>query len=214
MNYGEVRDAALNLVHQETIAGEMIPPTYNNQQDYLNKIPSLINAAQMDIATTAKFIPEAVMLANLRYTEMGHNRVYTLPGNMWQRRGSGLLVPTLSPLDDGAFYRRFNQVRMIGRDKLIVPSKLPEDTILEYFRYPEQLSGNPSDTEEMDNVPEVHVILPYYVAAHLVITDDPFLYASFYNTYESRKAGLQELVYSEPGQVEDVLTPGLYDIGW
>ena len=204
MTYAEVRDAALGLINQESIAGTPIPGTYNNQQDYLNKIPELINAAQMDIATTAKFIPEAAMLAELPYTDMGASRVYYLPSDMWQRRGSGLLVPAPERFDRGLRYKRFNQCQMLGRNKLIVPTKLPDETILEYYRYPHRLSNPPDEQEELDNVPEVHAIIPYYVGAHLVMYDDAFLYASLYNTYEAKKAGLGELLTTEPSFVDDV----------
>lgn len=214
MNYGEVRDAALNLAHQATIAGEVIPGTYNNQQDYLNKIPELVNAAQMDIATTAKFIPEAAMLGSLSYKEMGASRLYRLPADLWQRGGSGLLVPRGRRYDGQTVYERFGAIRMVGRDQMIVPASLPEDTIIEYYRYPYRLPAKPNDRDELDNVPEVHPIIPYYVAAHLVITDDAFLYASFYNEYEAKKSRLQELVHAEPGLVEDVVLGDIYSVGW
>ena len=216
MNYGEARDLALHLIHQESIAGTRIPGTYNNQQDYLDKIPGLINAAQMDLATTSKKIPASVMLGELTYTEMSHSRIYTLPKDMWQRRGSGILVP--APREyraQGQMYRRFNQCKDLGRDRIVLPTNLPEDSILEYWRYPTRLSLKPADTDELDNVPEAQEAVPYYVAAHLVIWDDAFLYASFYNEYEEKKMQMIELPTTEPSVVEDVFFfgGGLYG-GW
>jgi len=283
MTYGEVRDMSLQLIHQEEIAGETIPGTYNNQQDYLDKIPGLINAAMMDIATTAKFIPESVMLSELSYEDTARSRVYTMPTDMWQLRGSGLLVPQ----PRGRGYTRFAQIKHIGRNKIIVPVRLPEDSIVEYYRYPIRFAQNsvvveditieredPSDptsdpvtsyafqqqnilmilsvyvgttlltqnadyyfnagtgiiqltaplepgqvmrcrlkcqavpdSVELDNVPETHELIPYYVAAHIVMYDDAFLYASLYNEYEAKKANLMELPVSEPDTVFDVYFP-------
>lgn len=214
MNYGEARDLSLHLIHQESIAGTRIPGTYNNQQDYLDKIPGLINAAQMDLATTSKKIPASVMLGEMEFTDMGESRIYKLPADMWQRRGSGILVPASRDLrEQGLVYRRFNQCKDLGRDRIVLPKGLPEDSILEYWRYPIRLSAEPVDTDELDNVPEAQEAVPYYVAAHIVIWDDPFLYASFYNEYAEKKMQMMELPTTEPSVVEDVYGGGYFN-GW
>ena len=215
MNYGEARDLALHLIHQESIAGTRIPGTYNNQQDYLDKIPGLINAAQMDLATTSKKIPASVTLGELTFTQTGHSCIYNLPGNLWQRKGSGILVPTrANDYAEAGLYKRFNRCKELGRDRLVLPTGLPDDSILEYWRYPYRLGPNPDDSEELDNAPEAQEAVPYYVAAHLVIWDDAFLYASFYNTYEEKKMQMVELPTTEPSVVEDVFFgAGLYG-GW
>lgn len=215
MNYGEARDLSLHLIHQESIAGTRIPGTYNNQQDYLDKIPGLINSAQMDLATTSKKIPASVMLGELTFTEMGDSRIYSLPAGMWQRRGSGILVPAPRDFRDrGIMYRRFNQCKDLGRDRIVLPKWLPEESILEYWRYPYRFGANPEDTEELDNVPEAQEAVPFYVAAHLVIWDDPFLYASFYNTYAEKKMQMVELPTTEPSIVEDVFFGDSLYYGW
>lgn len=198
MTYAEARDLSLQLIMQDTIAGNEITPYYNNQQDYLNRIPGLINAAEMDLATTSKKIPEAVTLGELTYRDTGRTRIYSLPTDLWQRKSSGLLIPTHGG------WRRFNQIKDIGRDRIVVPAGLPDDTLLEYYRYPNRLGPNPKDNESLDNTPEAHEAIPYYVAALLVIQDDAFLYASLYNTYEEKKMSMTELITTEPNSVEDV----------
>lgn len=211
MTYGECRDAALNLIHQESIAGTVIPGTYNNQQDYLDKIPSLINAAQMDIATTTKPIPAEVMLGDMLCEFKHGNYVYQLPDDLWQRRGSGILVPTRENRYDkpGLRYDRFNHVRMVGNEQLILPTQLPPDCILEYYRYPIRLRTNPlpEDWDLLDNVPEAQEAVPYYVAAHCVMYDDAFLYATLYNEYTAKKNSMHDLVRTEMDTVQDVYMP-------
>lgn len=198
MTYGEARDAALYLIHQESIAGTVIPGTYNNQQDYLNRIPSLMNAAQMDIATTAKKIPAVAMLGDLGCKEQQGSFLYTLPFDLYQRRGSGLLVP--SPRGG---YERFNEVLVVGNDQLILRRQLPPGTLIEYYRYPHRLPAEPEDDEMLDNVPEAQEAVPYYVAAHLVLQDDAFRYATLYNEYTAKKDGMTDPVSSEPSIVQD-----------
>ena len=207
MTYGECRDLSLNLIHQDSIAGVPIPGSYNNQQDYLNKIPGLINAAQLDIATTKKPIPEEITLGELTREEKNGNYIYSLPANLWQRRGSGLLVPIPAPGPyRGLRFARYNHMRMIGNTKLILTELLPDDTILEYYRYPQDLSMTPDDYDLLDNVPEAQAIVPYYVAAHVVMYDDAFLYATLENEYTARKESLRDLTRTEVDTVQDVYT--------
>ena len=52
----DVQDMSLQLINQYSIAGSSIASSYNNQQDYLLRIPLLVNAAQNYVATTAKKI--------------------------------------------------------------------------------------------------------------------------------------------------------------
>ena len=216
MTYGECRELSLNLIHQESIAGTDIPGTYNNQQDYFNKIPGLINAAQMDIATTTKPIPEEVTLGELKereaYEEKNGNFIYTLPEDLWQRRGSGLLVPIPYPSQyQGLRFRRYNRLRMIGTDRLILTERLPGDTILEYYRYPHELPADVEDNTMLDNVREAQVIIPYYVAAHVVMYDDAFLYATLQNEYSAKKEALRELPHTEVDTVQDVYMDPAFD---
>lgn len=207
MTYGECRDLALNLIHQESIAGEVIPGSYDNQQDYLNKIPGLINAAQMDIATTTKPIPAWVELGDLMCFEKHGNYIYTLPEDLWQRRGSGLVLPASWRRSSYELhYDRYNRVRMIGNNQLILPEKLPDDTILEYYRYPVRMQTHPEDEDLLDNVPEAQEAVPYYVAAHTVMYDDAFLYATLQNEYSARKDALRDRVRTEVDTVVDMYT--------
>jgi len=218
MTFAEARDLSLNLIHQESIAGVTIPGSYNNQQDYLNKIPGLINAAQMDIATTTKPIPAEVTLGELTREEANGWYKYTLPENLWQRRGSGLLVPVPHANRPGELFKGYTRVnmplRMIGNDYLMLPQLLPDETILEYYRYPVELSANPADDDLLDNVREAQAAVPYYVAAYCVIYDDAFLYASMKNEYENKKASMHDLVRTEVDPVMDVYMDPDIDYHW
>ena len=218
MTFAEARDLALNLIHQESIAGTVIPGSYNNQQDYLNMIPGLINAAQMDIATTVKPIPAQVFLGDM-VCECAHGwYIYQLPADLWQRRGSGLLVPA-PPRGHGygphKGYERVNfPLRMVGNEQLMLPKQLPPDTIMEYFRYPIKLKDKPEDNDLLDNVPEAQAAVPYYVAAYCVIYDDAFLYASMKNEYENKKASMHDLVRTEVDPIMDVYMEPDIDYHW
>ena len=57
MTYAEIKRQTLELANMYSIAGEPVPGSYNNQQDYLNRIPSLINTALVNIRTLVKRDP-------------------------------------------------------------------------------------------------------------------------------------------------------------
>ena len=85
--------------------------------------------------------------------------------------------------------------------------------MVEYYRYPEALPAAPEDSAELDNTPEVHSIIPYYVAAHLVMYDDAFRYASLWNEFETRLGRLTEPVFTESEPIQDVYGFG-YERSW
>jgi hypothetical protein len=54
MTYQECKNQVLKLLNQYTIAGSAVADGYNNQADYIRRIPSLINDAMMEISTTVR----------------------------------------------------------------------------------------------------------------------------------------------------------------
>lgn len=78
----DVQDITLQLINQYSIAGSLVSASYNNQQDYLLRIPLLVNDAQNYIATTAKkifaeyvFVQNAI--PNLLTGDMYKQRLHT-----------------------------------------------------------------------------------------------------------------------------------------
>ena len=69
MKYGELRDQVLKLLNQYTVAGYPVAETYNNQADYLKRIPAFANDAMMEIATTTRKIPVTIPLDFLPHEE-------------------------------------------------------------------------------------------------------------------------------------------------
>lgn len=197
MNYGQVRDQVLKLLNQHTVAGSQVADSYNNQADYLLRIPALLNDAMMEIATTARKIPSTLNLGELFSEDLGAVIRYELPGNFYQFV-SGSVVKTA----DGKLLHT-NQYATQGRRYLVVPKAEAGDYCITYYRYPELLGSKPKDSDVLDNEPETHLAAAYYVAAYLVIHDDPFLYASFYNKYEDKLSKMGPGVTAEIAQVAD-----------
>ena len=197
MTYGELKNRVLELIFSYSVAGSQIPATYNNQTDYIAMIPGLVNNGQMDIATSVKRIPAMVMLSELESEQIGERVLYKLPADCWMPFTGGLLFP------GSRRYERFFGYRIIA-GKLELPRHAPEGMALEYWRYPERVTAQTADSVELDNTPDVHECLVFYVAAHLLAYDDAYRYTTFLNMYEERISRLKEPVWIEPGPIEDV----------
>ena len=48
MTYGELKNYVLQLLNQYSTAGTLTPPTYNNQADYLARLPMSLVSARID----------------------------------------------------------------------------------------------------------------------------------------------------------------------
>lgn len=200
MTYGEIKKLVLDLIFSDTIAGDQIPNTYNNQADYVKAIPSLINDGQIYVATTVKRIPAMHPLTTPAYSTEGFD-VYLLPKNCWRMMHGGLMHERKDEFGHPTI-TRFHDYKLFGGDKLYIPKGMTGLT-LEYWRYPAHLKDNPKDFEELDNTEEVHAALAYYVAAELLMYDDAFRHATLWNAWEARLARMTEPVFVESGEVED-----------
>ena len=197
MTYGELKDRVLELIFSYSVAGSQIPATYNNQADYIAMIPGLVNNGQMDIATSVKRIPALTLLEDLEQETVGERVLYKLPDDCWLPFTGGLLFSR------SRRYERFFSYRVIA-GKIELPFHAPEGMALEYWRYPERVSAQTADSVELDNTPDVHECLVFYVAAHLLAYDDAYRYTVFLNMYEEYRKRLREPVWIEPGPIEDV----------
>ena len=194
MTYGQVRDQVLKLLNQYSIAGSLVAGSYNNQQDYLNRIVSLANDAITEVATSARKIPALICLADLEAEERGAEMWYELPEDFYQLI-SGSIVTTR----EGATLHT-NVYAIQGKNYLVIPKEEKGPFSLAYYRYPALLPEHPSDDVQLDNEPETHSAVAFYVASFLVAQDDSFLCSLFYNKYEDKlskmSAGLSAEIHS------------------
>ena len=89
MTYGQMRDRVLMLLNQYSIAGGKIRVTYNNQADYLTRVPGAVNEALVYLATTARRLRRVRKLEEAE--RAGVWRVFALPEDCWQICSGGTL---------------------------------------------------------------------------------------------------------------------------
>ena len=180
------------------MAGAQVAPSYNNQADYLNRIPVLINEALMNIRTLVKPITAVYPLTGGE--PWGGMTRYALPADCWRLKTGGVSV-----IRDGVF-RKTNGYRLQGRQYILIPGGADGAYTVEYDRYPEQLPLNGTLTEdyEIEEDPEVIQTATYYAAAYLMLQEDEFAYTCLYNDYESRLSRISPGITAEAAAACDV----------
>ena len=195
MLYSEIKRETLSHIKQYSIAGSQVPASYNNQADYLNRIPTLINEAVLNIRTLVK--PEPVVLTLENGEEHGDMMRYTLPEDFWSLKTGGVSV-----IRNGRF-QKTNQYRLQGKNYFLVPKQQDVTYTVEYYRYPNQLPLDAADNFDFREDIEVIRAATYYAAANLVLMEDEFTYASIYNDYESRLGRISRGITVEVQPVQD-----------
>ena len=197
MTYGEARDKTLQLINSYSLGGRVIESSYNEQQDYLNRIPGLLNDAMMFIAMNIRPI-QAQEPLDYKYAErVGGMYRFDLPTDFYEIDTAGLLV-----VSDCAAYR-CTSYTMASDDSILVPW-LDGDVLLLYHRLPTLLPDKPADDAKLSGEKAVQYVLPYYAAAQLLLQDDAYAYTQLYNEWTTRVAQLRPAPRPEYGLVEDV----------
>lgn len=197
MTYGQIRDDTLRLMNRYSMAGEKISESYNEQADYLERLPMAADDGQLLIATTVRPIMELFELKSYLGERIGGWLRFELPGDFFRPSGRGLIV-----IRDGEFSRS-HEYHLLGTSALLAPEGLFGSVTLEYCRYPRLFGSKPDEAAEADNAPETHALLPYYAAAHLAMHDDSFAYAALLNEFEARLERLKLPARAERYSVAD-----------
>lgn len=205
MTYGELRTYVLQLINQYSVASKEVPTTYNNQADYIARIPMLANDALLYISTTARRLRATADIQQIE--TKGAWNVYRLPDDFWQ-----LCTGKVFSLDEDGEISRTNRFRLIGSRRIALPAEPARQWTVEYFRYPAKLPADPSDELALDCPEEAATAVAYYVAAHLVMQDDQYAQATLYNEFETKLSRLGEIPAAERDTVTDVY-PDWGDIG-
>ena len=202
MTVKECMDAALRLLNQYSIAGTIVPPSYNDQQDDLNRMIDLINDAQMQIATTNKTIPAFIEI------DVPKIDIKVPTKEIATKMPEDFLAPKavlFTPIEKGRrpiitveapYYKWFDN------DIILVLNRPAGKYRVEYSRAPYRIDpvkvmqnkGNVLNAE-LDNTADTHPAIPYYVAAMIALDQNPKTYYALYNVWETR---LSRMGYRPP----------------
>lgn len=213
MKYAEIRRAVLELIDQSTIAGEDVSPSYNNQADYLRKIPALLNQAITKIRTTR--LPK-LLIAQLSEGEVNGAWVkYALPSDCRELVSGGIRLMGdcgPSPVPDDRYMILGSQLWLPAVRPPGCAACPPEEVpgmfyLVEYRAFPPQFPADPTEDFALDETPDVIQAAEYYAAAMLVIREDEYLHANLMNEYEARLAAMAPPLTAEVHPIADVYWP-------
>ncbi len=200
MTYGYCRDMALKLINQYSIGGTVIAPAYNNQFDYLKRVPELINDGLLLLAAELG-APETILALNGASPAPadlgGGYSCIDLPEDFMRLSPRGLIRA-----DEGGL-RFIKDYSLLSSGRLALRTELLSGLTLVYVRRPRKIALDSADSTELDMPDWAAGAVPYYVAAHLVIGDDSFLYASLLNEFEAHLNRLKPQIGSETCLTED-----------
>lgn len=198
MTYLDFKNRVLMLINQYTMAGADIALSYNNQADYVKKIPSLLNSALRYLATTNRPIYACQPLDWDAAEEREGFFIFKMPEDFWQLLGRGIPVLKAGELT------MYHNYRWMGRDRMVIPAKDRAEMDLHYYRYPKVVPTKPDDNYELDGEVDAQEAAAYYVAANLVMHDNAFAYSALYNEFESRRQQMYERPQTEYDRIEDL----------
>ena len=189
--YSEIKRMVLSLIGQYTMAGNVVADSYNNQADYLNKIPGLINAALMNLRTYAK--PSTTLKVLSDGEEYSGMLRYEMPEDFRKLKTGGVYILRHGQLS------KTNDYRLMGGKTILLPKQENTEYAVEYYCYPSQLPLTCNDSYDLREEPDVIQAAIYYAAAMLMMQEDEFTYATLFNEYESR---LQRMSYTPEIEVQ------------
>ena len=181
-------DFALQLLNQYSIAGALVPLSYNDQADAENRMINLINDAQMEIATTVRPIDELqdYIVPEVPINTPLEDIVCEVPEDYYRHEAMYFtpLKGRVRVMIDAAHYK------WIGEHTLLLPNKPAGTYTMQYCRYPHRYEADVDKDTPLDNTPDTHEIIPYYVAAMIALDENPKAYYALYNVWETRLSRL------------------------
>jgi len=217
MTVADCIDKTLQLLNQYSIAGSIVPLSYNDQSDTISRMINLINDAQMQMATTVKPIHETLTIEvpeapnSEPYKDLSFNIKDLIPeGEELYYAAELLFTPSF-----GHDRRMINasKYKWVGDDVLLLPNRPAGTYTLLYWRFPTRFDPlmTPAVRAEtpLDNTPDTHEMIPFFVGAMIALDENPKTYFSLFNEWETRLSRLgNKPPHAEQTQVQDVYNFG------
>lgn len=191
MTYGENKKLTLALI--EEYAPDLVKKTEDD--DIALRLPFLYQLVYQELAMTKKII--ATKLYNEIPDENKKDKytAYSLPADLYQIKNVYALDKNNKPIT--AEYYTINK-------KIYLNDNIPGSTILEYYKYPQDINEETMDDFylELDN--DAQALLPYKVADDILKTDPSADYTAFATEYQRKlqlldtRKNIPTVVLNEP----------------
>lgn len=194
MQYGAIKRKVLEYLHHYSIAGSVVSPAYNNQSDYVSRIPGLINDA---IAEIRDLYPKRRMYQLNGGRIQGDWALYSFPPDCRQLCTGGVYV--------GDSVERTHDFRLFGESGILVPNDGLRYWI-EYYQIPEQMGLDPDDNYDFNEDLSAIDAACTYAASWLALDDDQFDHTALNNLFEGKLERMRPRLTAEIHEI-----PGVFE---
>lgn len=173
MTYGENKKITLALIEEYS-------PNMNEKtedEDIALRLPFLYNLAYKELAMTKKIV------ATKTYSEIPDEQKqdrytpYNLPSDLYQIKNVVTLDEDNKPIN-ADYYTIQN--------KIYINDNSNGKTVLEYYKYPQEINEETTDDFYLEIDEDVQGILPYKVADDILKTDPSADYTAFATEYQRK----------------------------
>ena len=173
MTYGENKKITLALIEEYS-------PNMNDKtedEDIALRLPFLYNLAYKELAMTKKIV------ATKTYSEISDEQKqdrytpYSLPSDLYQIKNVVTLDEDNKPINADYY---------IIQNKIYINDNSNGKTVLEYYKYPQEINEDTTDDFYLEIDEDVQGILPYKVADDILKTDPSADYTAFATEYQRK----------------------------
>lgn len=173
MTYGENKKITLALIEEYS-------PNMNDKtedEDIALRLPFLYNLAYKELAMTKKIV------ATKTYSEISDEQKqdrytpYSLPSDLYQIKNVVTLDEDNKPINADYY---------IIQNKIYINDNSNGKTVLEYYKYPQEINEETTDDFYLEIDEDVQGILPYKVADDILKTDPSADYTAFATEYQRK----------------------------
>ena len=177
MTYGENKKIALALI--EEYSPNLKDKT--EDEDIALRIPFIYNLAYKELALTKKIVGTKVYAEIEDDKKEDNYTAYNLPSDLYQIKNIITLDKNNKPINSDYY---------TIQNKIYINDNLEGKTILEYYKYPQEINEETSDDFYLEIDEDVQGILPYKVADDLLKTDPSADYTAFATEYQRKLQSL------------------------
>ena len=173
MTYGDNKKITLALI--EEYAPNMNDKT--EDEDIALRLPFIYNLAYKELALTKKIVATKIYSEIPDEQKQDKYTAYSLPADLYQIKNIVTLDENNKPINTDYY---------TIQNKIYINDNLKGKTVLEYYKYPQEINEETSDDFYLEIDEDVQGILPYKVADDILKTDPSADYTAFATEYQRK----------------------------
>lgn len=173
MTYGENKKITLALIEEYS-------PNMNDKtedEDIALRLPFLYNLAYKELAMTKKIVATKTYSEITDEQKQDRYTPYNLPSDLYQIKNVVTLDEDNKPINADYY---------IIQNKIYINDNSNGKTIIEYYKYPQEINEETTDDFYLEIDEDVQGILPYKVADDILKTDPSANYTAFATEYQRK----------------------------